>query len=469
MIKQSIQSFTYYILGAAIAFAFQMIAAWYLGSAEFGKANYYYGFALTIFTFTSFGVQFYLPKYLHESSNPQQFVSKSFWTMTILFAVLSPFIGYLLSFFVSTGYVILILFLSYLMIIFGLFQAYHNGMFETQKSYLLYFCLQSIITFIFIILSLNFSNFLFFLLALLVGYFIVNGYEIFKLVTREITFDRNVVYLSLSFYIVQITNGLFTSMSRILQKEFGSFEMVGVLSVALVLGGMVTMFGAVIANVVMPDFSKAWSNKDHEKIRNFFYNATRINSYVIVPFAVFALINSEKILGLFGSSYAGGSTILWLILLSSFFASAVGPNGTLLNMSNNQHYEIINGILGLISAIIITIIFAPIFLWGVALAIAVSVSIQNFAKVIEVHKIFGFWQYKRNIFIYLCVMCSIESVFFFIVSCTIDNKIIWFIVNFGLLVTSVICNYYLSPESQDREIILNSLKYMRGKIFKQRY
>jgi len=297
----------------------------------------------------------------------------------------------------------------------------------------------------------------------MIGYLIINSYEFYQLITKNVIFDKKIVYLSLPFYYVQITYGIFPSLSRIIQKEFSSYEMVGILSISLVLGGIVTMFGSVIAQVVMPSFSRSWANKDYTQITNIFHDSTRINAYIILPLAIFTLINSEKILNLFGKGYVGGSIILCLIFISSFFGSIVGPNGTLLNMSNNQRYEILNGILGLIGAILITIIFAPIFFWGVAFAIAMSEIIRNCAKTIEIHNIFGFWPFNHNIFKYLCIVCFFQSLFFILFR-YISDPSIWLVVNSLTVFLAIVFNYYFSPMTQDRTLIFSILSQVRNKL-----
>ncbi len=457
MIKQTINSYFYYILGAGLAFTFQFLAAIYLGATEFGKANYYLGYALTIWTFTCFGVQFFLPKYLHQQSNPKKLVSETFWTISILYFIITPILYALLNDLPIFDFILVIL-LSYFMIVFGIFRAYYNGIFETQKSYYLYFLFQVISLIFFVLFILINSDYIVYLLAIIFAYLLVNIVEIYHLVGKNIKFNKKIISFSLSFYFVQISYGLFTSVSRILQKEFSSFEMVGILSVALVLGSVVSMFGEVIAQVIMPEFSKLWKNNDLKMITSIFHNATRMNVYIIIPIAIFSIVNSEKIIELFGKSYSGGGLILSIILFSSFFSSAVGPNGTLLNMSDNQHFEIFNGILGLICAFFIGIILGPKFVWGIALALAISEIIRNTAKAFEVKKIFGIWPFQKQIAKYVCVICLLEMVIFFA-----TNKIyciyLWILVNSLLILVFIVANYYFSPIKTDKYIFLVIFKY----------
>ena len=118
--------------------------------------------------------------------------------------------------------------------------------------------------------------------------------------------NTSIITLCVPFYLVQISYGLFGSLSRVLQGSFGTFESVAVLSVGLILGTATAMFGDVFAKVVMPEFANAWREKNDQDIRYTFHKAARLNAYFVLPIAVFSILNADLLLSLLGKGYEGG-------------------------------------------------------------------------------------------------------------------------------------------------------------------
>jgi O-antigen/teichoic acid export membrane protein len=262
---------------------------------------------------------------------------------------------------------------------------------------------------------------------------------------------------SLKFYLIQIVYGLYTGLSRVLQGIFGTIESVAVLSVGLLLSNIAIMMGDNFAKVVMPYFSKAWAEADWNKIQEAYYEVTRFNAYLILPVVLFVMVNASKILSLLGPEYATGVLVLNLLLFSQFFSTLVGPNGTLLSMTDKERYEIFNGTVKLALALALGFLLGPRYSWGIAFSIAGSDVLVNILKTLEVKKLFGFWPHKPKVFLFLGILTLIEIAGFLMLG-KIANLVVFVLVNglFGLLIYFL--SFYFSPEAKDRATLLRAIR-----------
>ncbi|WAI00842.1 lipopolysaccharide biosynthesis protein [Methanogenium organophilum] len=452
MIKQSFTSFFWFVISALIGFGFQIFAASYLGATDFGKANYYYGFSSTIMVFACFGVQFFLPKYMHTLNKDGNLFSETFWTISALYCIIAPISAFLLKETISLPLIIIIILISYLMVIFEVIRSYYVGLSKTDRGFFLVLLFR-ILNVVLFIIAVNFfiQGYLSYLVALLFAYcLLVLPYTLSKIALPRVNFA--IIRYCIPFYMVQISYGLFGSLSRVLQGYFGTFESVAVLSIALVLGTATGMLGDVFAKVVMPDFAKAWDKKNYENIKYAFHKVTRLNAYLVLPIAVFTIMNGDFILAILGKGYEGGYIIFSLILISSFFSSFVGPNGTLLNMTGNQRFEIINGIIGLIAALIIGFWLGPIYMWGIAFAIMFAEIVRNSAKLVEVGTLFNIWPFHKNTFIFIIFLLFVDVIIMFILKMYTSGLILLLTSGIAILLSYVL-TFYAAPDEEDRRYV----------------
>lgn len=76
IIKTSIKSFIFNILGSGLGLLFQILAAKFLGANIYGQANYYYGYCSTLYIFACFGLQTYLSKKIPEVRDKNKLFSE---------------------------------------------------------------------------------------------------------------------------------------------------------------------------------------------------------------------------------------------------------------------------------------------------------------------------------------------------------------------------------------------------------
>ena len=132
IVKNSISSFIFNMIGAALGFLFQMIAAKYFGAYIFGQANYFIGYSATLSIFIGFGFQTYLPKYMNLYENKEKMFSEVFWTGTLIFIILCPLEFILLKQNLSLNQFILVILYTYVTFVVNLMIGYYIGLGRTQ-------------------------------------------------------------------------------------------------------------------------------------------------------------------------------------------------------------------------------------------------------------------------------------------------------------------------------------------------
>lgn len=463
-ISSSFKSFFWNVLGAALGFIFQMLAAKVLGAEVYGQANYYLGYVSTITIFICFGLQTYIPKYISVTQNKEEMFSEVFWTYSILF-IISDLIIFiiLMSSGLTTFQVTLISILAYFTTLSEIILAYNIsvgnaalGMFNRKFLYSLLNVGMFVISCVFIT-----KKYYSYIIIMILSYFFTTMNFVVKNTTKP-KFNFSVIKSSLGFYIIQLIYGLYISYSKVLQKDFGTFETVAVLSISLTLGSLVAMLGDNFAKVSMPLFSKYWDEKNYMKLKETYMTTTRINCYLVLPIALALILNSKKILGILGKGYNGGEIIFVFIMISQFINSFTGPNGTVLVMTRYTKFEIFNGLIKLITAILTITVLGEKYIWAVAGSLALSEIVVNILKTIEVRLTVGIFPYEFKSIIYIIGLVCSEGILLYTIA-RIENILLWIITMFGALVVIYVITFCFSPNVEDRSFIKQVLKKFSSK------
>lgn len=453
-LSNSFKSFFWNVLGAGLGFIYQMAAARLLGAEVYGQANYYLGYASTITIFINFGLQTFLPKYITSAENKKKMFSDVFWTYSILFLLSDIIIALIL---ILTGLsifqIILISIVSYLTTLAEIILAYNVstgnaaiGMFSRKFLY----SALNLALFMFTCLFIT-KEYYSYIIVMLVSYGITCIYFIIKNIEKP-SFSFKIIRNSWGFYIIQLIYGVFISYSKVLQKNFGTFETVAILSISLTLGSLVAMLGDNFAKVSMPLFSKYWNEDRLDKLKEIYMTTTRINCYLVLPIALTLILNSNRILNLLGRGYNGGELIFIFIMISQFINSFTGPNGTILVMTKYTKYEMFNGIIKLITAIITISILGDRYAWAVAFSLALSEIIVNILKTIQVKLKIGIFPYDLKSFLYILIVTLVQFIIIGLIS-KIQNLLIWIVITALTMVIIYISIFSLSPKKEDRDFI----------------
>jgi len=211
----------------------------------------------------------------------------------------------------------------------------------------------------------------------------------------------------------------------VLQGTFSNEEAVGALSLGLSLGMIGNLFGAAFSSVAMPGFSINWRDRNFAALKETFMNVSRWNAFLVLPIVLFLVVNITRLMNFIGWKSNDLSWIILIIVLSQFFNSFVGPNGTLLNMAGRESKEMINGFLKLCVGLLLGFSIGPFFTWGIALSIGLSEIVVNISKLIQVRKYYGIYPYNMKQLRFLCTMTAGEFFAFYGISKAISNEFIW--------------------------------------------
>jgi O-antigen/teichoic acid export membrane protein len=464
--RKGIKSSVYHILGASIGFFLQFIVARLLGTTEFGRYNYFFGLASSISIIFSFGIAFYLPKVFQQSINKERLFSGIIFSSGIIFVIFFVIFCYFYSPLISstTDYIILFL-LSWLLFVMGYYRSFLVGIYSADKASLYgNFLLRGLTLLGFIVLVLLFgTKYLAILLALLFAHLIILS----PFLIRTIKYTRpNFQFLKHAsiFYFIQLFYMFFGEYAKVLQGEFLGLEAVAFLSISVVIGQMITLFGANFANVALPIFASAYKERNMSLLDKKFQETARINAFFVLPIFFFLIFNSDLVLGIFGAEYKEGNLILLFILSGSFINSFVGPNGSLLLMSGNEKWELLNGVIKFIIAFSISILLGKKFIWGIALGLAVSDIVVNLLKVIEVYYFFRIVPFNRNVVTYLIYIILFELALFISLKMISLDIVYIFMISILLIILSWAISFSRSPNKSDRDIYAKALSICRDKI-----
>ena len=464
--KESAKTFFWTASGAAVEFTIQMVAARILGAAEYGRANLVLGYATILTVILGLGLP---PIVTRETSRSSELSKKIF----SYFAVLSLLVDGISTIFVllftrwyfkrlglpihDVSFVIIFLFAFHMS---SLFYSYLVGIRkQSLASFLKYFLASSTKTFVFFVLILVYPKFGHesFLAASISAFLLVS---LFSIKHFEKPHKIHGIFKDiLQFYAISVIYSTFDNLAKIFQGSFSSAEYVGYLSVGQTLGKAGIMVGLVLTTMAMPEFSYYWHSGDKRSVERIFKQATRWSVYTTLPLIFFLVFNIEDVLRILGKDYKSGTGIILLILLAQFFNNFVGPNGTLLNMSGNQKFEVLNGSLTITIFVIMSLFIGKRFPWGVALSFSVGIIFVNILKMLEVGFIYNIWPYTRKNILFLSFISVFQIVIFKLIGSLEVGSLEKLLISGVASIVMLGITFAASPEREDRKLILNILRH----------
>ena len=118
-----------------------------------------------------------------------------------------------------------------------------------------------------------------------------------------------------------------------------------------------------------------------------------------IPIVLVMVFYSKSILSIFGGEFVGGSTALIILVIGQLANIIVGPNESLLSMSGNQRYSMMNGVVIAFVNISLNFILIPkVGIVGSAIAGAIAVFTGNLLKTIQVKKVMNMVPYDKSIY-----------------------------------------------------------------------
>ena len=164
---------------------------------------------------------------------------------------------------------------------------------------------------------------------------------------------------------------------------FGSIE-AGVYAVASRIIGVLRLGLTSINLAVSHKFSEYFSSNQHNSLQRLATRSAILIVVTIVPLIIISLVWAGPLLSIFGEHYVNGILILKILLVGEVFNALSGPNGVLMNMSNQQKTMAKISVWNLSIGLLLMIILGYFYhLAGIAIAIIISGTIRNI--IINIH------------------------------------------------------------------------------------
>jgi len=204
----------------------------------------------------------------------------------------------------------------------------------------------------------------------------------------SIFITKALLRFSLPLLPVGISYFLLTHTDRIMLGIFNAREDVGIYTAAatlamqfgLIHNALVSIFGPIIADLFYQNRCKELSSL-YKTIARWDMLFTALASGVVLLF-------SRELMLLYGGEYAVGSKVLKILLASYLVSAAVGPTGTLLQMSGKQDLELMNSAILLVLNIVLNLLLIPLYgIRGAAFATVVAFVTLNSLQLIEIKKL----------------------------------------------------------------------------------
>lgn len=450
VIKKGLSSFVFHFAGSIISILIQFLAARLLGVEEFGKANYLLGFASTIAIFFYFGIGFYLPKVFQNSSTDKAKVfSTALITSLILFAGFSVFFAYFFRNKLSTVDLVVVLVIALLQYVLEYIRSYLIATSDADKAskftnlYLRILNLTSLLVLFFV-----FKNYFSLVISIIFSHLIIVIPFIFRLYKKSKP-SLYILFSSKYFYIIQLLYFFLDQYSKVMQGDFFGMGSVSLLSIALLVGASISMFSTNFANVGLPIFAKAYIANDINLMRRNYMLISRVNAFLILPIFLFVFINGRNLLGFINKDYQEGYMMLIFILCGVFFNSFVGPNGSVLLMTGKEKIEMLNGFLKLIVGLIVIYFLGTKYIWGLALALAISEVVSNSFKALELYYYFKILPFSFRTLLYILLLSIIQIIVFYLTMKFIDNILIAIFISILEIILFWILSFKFSINPED--------------------
>ncbi|MFA6145796.1 MAG: flippase [Patescibacteria group bacterium] len=448
---------TFYLLVAQVyqkmmAAVYYFILARYLGVENFGKYMFVFALVGMLLIFIDFGFSGVMTREIARDKEKTQKYLNNILGFKLVVSLLSCLIIFFLVRLLH--YSVIIQNLTYLVVIssilgsFGstfyqVFRGHFNFKYEALGTILS----QTTLVVVGVILMKLKVNLLLMILPYICAnaIFLINSLKFFKRQTGiwfKFTFDlleiKQLMKLSLPFFIAGIFATLYLNIDTILLSHLGNDTMVGLYNAAKKLPNVIlALIPAAFSSAIYPALSKHFFSSKQETSR-IFQEALFYLLLIILPIVFGTIILSDSLITLFyGPNYLPASIILKILILALPFTFFDILAITLLNACNRQKVNMINQGIGVSVLIIFAIILIPrLAQIGIAIAFLIS---YLFLFVIELCWVLKLIKIHKRYFI-----MKIGGIF---LSCLIMSGLIMFLQNKCHLVVLILIgigSYFLS-------------------------
>jgi O-antigen/teichoic acid export membrane protein len=293
---------------------------------------------------------------------------------------------------------------AFLSLIFLVFHEINSNYFLSIKKFfwfgIVYFIIPNIL-FLISILFFKFNNF--------PDYFIIFSYSLSIFITVIISLFlifRNKKYLNVTIKSKEIlmrslpmmASGFFLVLLNwtdvLMLGKYETERNIGVYNAAFKIGYLTLFFVMSMGSIIIADISEHFNNKNFKALHFTIKKATQITAVLTLPLAIFILVFSEYLLGLFGAEFIEGKTALIFITIGALYNAMTGNVDQLLNMTGHQITVRNIMFAGFVINVFLNLFLIPLYgINGAALSSLIVNIIVNTIFVFIIKKKFGFYTF----------------------------------------------------------------------------
>jgi len=210
------------------------------------------------------------------------------------------------------------------------------------------------------------------------------------------------------FYLLGVIGTSFTYIAQILQKEYGSYIQLASLSLVLLFFTGLGLIGTVQVKFVLPKIHEYYRENNLIELGELYASNTLLEIILIVPMILFLFFNINSIAFMLGNGYAYLPSFFFILSVGFSIDLVTGITGNILRATHNEKYEILNELVRLIFGLGLIYLLRD-HIYGIPIAISVSMVIYNLLKYIEVYILFGFIPVIPKQLFYILLFISMIS------------------------------------------------------------
>jgi O-antigen/teichoic acid export membrane protein len=187
-------------------------------------------------------------------------------------------------------------------------------------------------------------------------------------------------------------NMIITWSSTIFLGVFSENTDVGIFNVAVRTANLMNFLLVSVNAIAAPRFAELYHSRNFKLLKLTAQDTTKLMFWLSLPVFVLVMLFSSEIMGLFGSQFRSGGTILTILIISQFINVSTGSVGYLLIMSGQEKLLRNNIIFVAILNTILNIFLIPKYgIYGAVISSSGSLIIQNIISLFIVRVKLNFW------------------------------------------------------------------------------
>lgn len=237
---------------------------------------------------------------------------------------------------------------------------------------------------------------------------------------------------------------------------------VGIYNVSLRLAAFVAMPLMASNMIFSPMIAEIYAKKDIGRLEFNYRVVTKLVFTLSLLIYSIILLFPTELLSVFGNDFKIASMALIVISLGQLVNASVGATGRMLVMTGHPKIELYNSMFFVTLTIALNLILIPKYdVLGAGIANAVTLSIINLARVIQIHRLirihpFG-WDYLKP----LTAILSSAAIIFFLKKVIVLNLFTFILLVFVLAISYFFLVFLLGLREEERWILSQIMKKIR--------